>query len=287
MTFFVADAVAEETDSKPHVKGCLQTSITIRNGKYGVIRVPDGEVVIPFAYDNILRSFAYDSLQILYQNGKVGAVYLEDNAHWIAPCQYDFFRYYGGDLLLQTEGKARYFFEWTKKTVDFSKVDHYGRYLYGIGPEGCRVMRTQTGETLWAMSNDRIAREMPHGVPCFAFMGEYCNLPLFFDVVNGGCIVPQSDRYVDYVLDLPSVIKPIVVNGKNVLNIVGGPGGIDAVEYDGRFFHESVPCEYDEASIEIRLRLRKGTDTEERIIPIPQGRFDKNSFFDFCDWGTE
>ncbi len=281
------NAVVEETESKPYVKGGLQTSITIRNGKYGVIRVSDGQIVIPCEYDNILRSFAYDPLQILYRNGKVGAVYLDETAQWIAPCQFDSFRYYGGDLLLRTAEESRYFFEWTKTTRDFLKVHHYGRYLYGIGHAGCAVMRTNTGETLWSMSNDSIAREMPHGVPSLAFMGEYCNLPLFFDVNNRGYLIPQSGLYVDYILDLPDIIKPVIVNGKNVINIVGGPDGIDAVEFDGRWFYESFPCEYDEATIELRLRLRKGTDTEERIIPIPQGRFDKNSFFDFCDWGAE
>ena len=79
-------------------------------------------------------------------------------------------------------------------------------------------MRTLTGETLWSMSNDSIARKLPHGVPCFAFMGEYCNLPLFFDVNNRGYLIPQSGLYVDYILDLPDIIKPVIVNGKKYLN---------------------------------------------------------------------
>ena len=264
--------------------------ITVRDGKYGVVNKENGDVVIPLEYDNIVRFYKGDDDLILYQNGKVGGGFFDNTAercfHWITPCKYDAFEQYGnsGDLRFWTVSETRYYFHKTKTINDFSEIHLYGGYLYGIDSDGCKLMRRGTGEILWSMTTERIARDFPCGVPCLAEMGEHSNLPLFFDAANAGCIIPYSRHHVEYSLNLPHLIKPIIVNGENIVNIVGDQDGINAVEYDGRLFYEYYPCEFEEVTVELRLRLRKGANTEERIIQIPQGRFTPDSFSSIGDW---
>ena len=282
------NAVDEELGSKSYAEGRLSTLITTRNSKYGVIRVQNGQVLIPFEYDNIFQYYPYDRELILCRDGKVGAIDLgstEDNGiRWISPCRYDSCERWGGDLLFWTAEEQRYYFRQTKKVKVFSQLHVYENYLYGIDTNGCSILRRLTGEAVWSMSNEEIAQNLPNDAPCLAYMGESCNLPLFYDVTNAGSIIPRSHIQLEYDIALPDVIKPIIVNGRNILTIVGGPDGINAVEYDGRCFHGNIPCEYEEVTVELRLFLRNGAHTEERIIQIPQGRFTPDSFFDFPDW---
>ena len=272
-----------------HTCGFADFEIAVRDGKYGVAEKESGKPLISFEYDNIFHANAYSSVLILCRDGKVGAMGLdggkENGFCPIAPCRYDAFAWCSGDLLFRTAEECCCYFDRTKQVRTFSEVCLYGNYLYGFGAEGCSLMRSGTGEVLWSMSGEEIGRELPCGVPRLAYMGESGNLPVFYDTVNGGCILPQTAYYLAYCRDLPHVIKPVIVNGRNVVNIVGGPDGLDAVEFDGRCFHAPVPCRYEEVAVELRLRLRRGGHTEERILQIPQGRVTTGTFFDFADWG--
>lgn len=104
-----------------------------------------------------------------------------------------------------------------------SKTEVGPYYLLATTENSYSLFNTETGGRLWAEAKDR-----PHykvGDPCLAYMGTVENLPVFSDVTNGGYLVPE-EGWLTWRDDLPSLVTPIIVNGKNIMNVVGNEDGI-------------------------------------------------------------
>jgi len=265
-----------------------KVEIRVNNDKYGIVDTATEQTIIPFEYDNIFTYHELDKEYILCKSGKFGAVYIEsDNSYkWIAPCEYDTcdtFALYR-DLIFSKEGEKRYYFWESKSCRNFSHIQYLGYYLFAIDTDSYYILRINTGEILWACSPKSPLNKFPCGDPCLVCMGEVYGLPLFHDCTNNGYILPQGKCGLEYCHDIPSTIKPIIVNGVNIVNIVGDSNGVNALEYIGRGRNNKIKCDYDEITIELKVKLKKGKHIEERCYQIPYGKFTADDVCDYSEW---
>lgn len=113
-------------------------------------------------------------------------------------------------------------------------------------------------------------------------MGEINDLPLFFDCANSGYIFPNEQGGIEYKNNLCSIIKPIIVGDQNIVNIVDG-SGVGVIDFCQDTYDRNK-CDFDEVTIELKVNLKKGEHTEERIYQIPNGRFESGDVVDLGDW---
>ncbi|MBO5163958.1 MAG: WG repeat-containing protein [Ruminococcus sp.] len=272
-----------------------KVEIQVYNGKYGIIDMVTGQLIIPFEYDNIFRyhelekNYIYcelDKEYILCKSGKFGAVYINsDNSYkWIAPCEYDSIDAFGlyRDLIFSKKGEKRYYFCETKDCKTYLSIKHFGQYLFSIDNDNYYILRINTGEVLWKCSREKSLIQFPCGDPCLVYMGDVNELPLFYDCCNNGYIMPKEKSKLEYQYNIPSTIKPIIVNGINIVNIVDDLHGVNVIKHNDYDENSKTEYDYDNVTVELKITLKKGKHTEERIFPIPNGKF---SVGDVCDLG--
>lgn len=118
--------------------------------------------------------------------------------------------------------------------------------------------------------------------PCLVYMGETDGLPMFFDVANLNNILPSGENKLDLMPDFPNVITPIIVQGKNIINITDDSTKVNAGNYEECLLDESEG--FDEVTVEIKVTLKSETHTEERCYPIPNGTFVSGDSVDLWKW---
>lgn len=268
----------------------METKIEIRinNNKYGIVDSLTGHTVIPFEYDNIFSFYENDKEYILCKSGQFGAVYIDtDNSFkWIAPCKYDTCNSFGlhRDLLFSKGSNIRYYFWDSNSFRDFTHIQLFENYIFAIDADRYYILRINTGEILWTCYKKDPLYDFTCGNPCLVFMGEADKVPLFYDCTNNGYILPQENSKLEYKNNVPSTIKPIIINGKNIVNIVDNLKGVNAVEYIGQNINKEINYDYDEATVELKVKLKKGEQIEERIYQIPNGHFNAGDVCDLSEW---
>ena len=258
--------------------------IRIKDGKYGVVDAAAEHIVIPFKYDNIfLIGSVFNSHQmfILHKAGKIGAIYVNGNniCKWIAPCEYDYFHNCGGNFLFYNHYEARCYFSGSgisKTFLNAEYIEDSERYIFARDDKFYYVLHSDTGKTLW--QNSIYDPKYDCGVPCLRYMGEVDDLPLFNDYRNSGQIYPNREGVLEYGY-MGDVIKPIIIGDINIVTIVDWVGVInirrETYEEIRNDFHDVT-----ELTIELKVNLKKGEHTEERIYQIPNGRFNSDFWND-------
>ena len=79
-----------------------------------------------------------------------------------------------------------------------------------------------------------------------------------------------------------NVIKPVIIGGVNIVNIVDKGGGIGVLDVRGETYDE-IEGDYDEITVELKVSLKKGEHTEERVYRIPNGKF-TGEIVDLGEW---
>lgn len=252
--------------------------IRVENGKYGIVDPTSERVIVSFDYDNIFLTHPWFNsypMFILHRSGKVGAVFINDDnsCNWIAPCEYD--RYHGVcNLFFYNSYEIRCYFDELKSCKIFSDIrflDPYRNYIFARDDDLYYIISVCTGEILWCDLIYDPDCKYPCGSPCLVYMGDVDDLPLFFDCTNGGYIYPNGKGGLEYG-NMGNVIKPIIIGGENIVNIVDKGGGIGVLDVRGEPYDETEG-DYDEITIELKVSLKKGGNTEERVYQIPNGKF--------------
>lgn len=262
----------------------IKTEVCEKNGKYGVIDTDADHIVIPFKYDNIYKLHPHAinyQIFILHQSGKFGAIFVNSNfiCTWIAPCEYD--RYIGyWDLLFYNDHETRCYFlqsNFSKVFLKAKLIGHSG-YIFAEDDNSYYILRSYTGEILWQDSiNDP---KYYHVKPCLLYLGEVNGLPVFDDCGCYGQIFPNKDGVLEYG-HMGEVIRPIIIGGTNIVTVIDGVGVIDIRQEA----YEETDCDFDEVTVELKVSLKKGSHTEERVYPIPNGSFTPDSFLEHSDDG--
>ena len=268
-------------------------------GNFGIVRFrqlsEDDETapllswVVEPEYDSIFR---LEDIFVLSRDGRVGAVRcVDDTYEWVAPCKYHAVDSAGGGIIFTNYDETRCYFQKTHGIRTFSKVYFEGpdgRYLFAVDTKAYYIIDSFTDVVLWSC-----AKEDPHlspymifgEDPCLVYMGTVDDLPMFFDFINSNYIVPIGEHQLGLMPDFPNVIVPIIVRDNNIVTIVDDYHG---KLYAGTFeecvqgFDESEG--FDEATVELKVTLKREAGTEERCYPLPHGTFHPGDIVDYFDW---
>lgn len=173
----------------------------VKNGKkYGL--VSNSETVLPTDYDNIFVYGKY--LYVLHKNGKIGAIQFNDtdlSYTAIADTKYDALDFYWHDLLFSDGSEFVYYFcdadcygsETIRIFTDIS-VESRASLIYANDDKNCYIIERHSGNILW---QERKSRESFVGKPCYSYCGTvFGGKPMFYDLTNGGYIVPHKNGYI-------------------------------------------------------------------------------------------
>lgn len=258
------------------------------NGKFGIVRSADGEVVLPYEYDNI---FKYSSGFVLCQRGKWGAVTQRHGIiEAIVPCEYDAIECDGGDWIFSNQKEILYCFLHTGETRTFQDLIQfyagpYYQYLFAKDDKRYYIIEGGSGKELWSCPahNRELFPDSKAGF--FRYLGRKGDLPLFFDLSNHVYILPCSE--VDRLpkAEVPELLRPIVVNGNNIVNILNSETGLKVSELGEDFPGDIAKDEgFDEATVEVKVTLKSEECTIECCYPIPDGTFFAGEEPDWISW---
>ncbi len=258
-----------------------------RAGRYGLIDTRNGSVLLPFEYDSIAACSPVRDILCLCREGKVGAVGIDPVAdhplRWIAPCEYDCFQQ-KEDCLFRKKGAVRYYFAASRIVRDFSEVAFTeGPYIQATDDEYFYVLRMFYGNEIWRCSKTAFS-DILHSAdeePRFDYLGERDGKPLFADIIHDGCLLPDCRGRLVYCRGLPSVIMPIIIGGKNIVNIVGDAVGVGIWDGDIRTF-DYYGCE--EVVAELKITLKRDGIKTEKVFPLPHGVFRPGDAVDYSEW---
>lgn len=265
----------------------LTHGIEIRqlDGKFDIVRSDTGEIVLPYKYDNIFNGH---DVFLLRQGGKWGAVRYEGGVlDQIVPCEYDDVDNEGPDWIFSNADELRYYFSSTHTVRTFQEVFVYTsgkhRYLLARDDEFNYIIDCNTDTELWTYPyNDGCC---PPNILTCAYLGEKNGFPLFFDLVSNVYILPHGNNGLVRTPTFPDLIMPITVNGRNIINILGGKAGLQVSEL-GEDLPEDISRSigFDEVTVEVKVTLKGRDHIEERCYPIPGGTLFAGDQPDFYCW---
>lgn len=284
-------------------------------GQFGIVhfkhshQTVDGDTIeippvliwaVPPNYDNIFR-WGWKEVFILSERGKVGAVRcVGDTYEWIVPCEYNAIDGNGWVVVFSRYGEKICYFDETHRIKIFSEVSFYGpggRYIFAIDTSNYYIIDSYSEAVLWSCSkcDPSLSPYTMFGeVPCLVYMGTAKGLPMFFDCINANYILPIGGNELELMPDFPNVIMPIIVQGKNIVNIIDGPDTVYAGSFE-ECLQQSLgeSEEFDEVTVEIKVTLKSETHTEERCYPIPNSTFfpgdtvSLGEWYDYLPWLNE
>lgn len=119
----------------------------VKDEKYGIMNTLDSKYIIPKEYDNI---FLYGvNTFVLYKNGKIGVCRIDDlQVVIIGECEYDVIDTFGHDLFLSNDNGTRYYNSQTKRVQDFKEVILDTAYLYGYEEEFQYIIEQELGKVI-------------------------------------------------------------------------------------------------------------------------------------------
>ena len=91
--------------------------------------------------------------------------------------------------------------------------------------------------------------------------------PVFWDCLNKNYILPTFKAgHREYF----SLIRPVIINGDNIVNIVGDKGGLGVVDFANPGV---IKPGYDRVKLELKVTLENDSRVREEYYPIPNGIF--------------
>ncbi len=120
-------------------------------------------------------------------------------------------------------------------------------------------------------NGDLIWREERSGGPSpeVQMIGMVRDQPVFWDSVHQNYILPTFKAgHREYF----SLLRPVVVNGDNIINVVEDVGGLGIVDFANPGV---IKPKYDKIKLELKVTLENETRVREEYYPIPGGTFVK------------
>lgn len=219
----------------------------------------DGEKVKE-GYDNI---FIYgDNLFVLISSGRFGAVQYDEelNEIYSLSCEYDTLDEYWHNLIFSNKDEVVYYNEAIKDWIKLKDAYISGEFLYGKDAETYLIIEQATGKLIW---REYKSRERLIDTPCFVFCGRTNGNPEFYDITNGSYISKIEDCYARY--KMHSLVKPIVINGQNIIGICERNGKLGTIDVGNR---KSVNPQWDEVSLELKVICKKGKHKSEQVFNV-------------------
>jgi len=118
-------------------------------------------------------------------------------------------------------------------------------------------------------SHDAIWREELSGgsIPEVEMIGLVRDQPVFWDSVHKNYILPTFKAgHREYF----SLLRPVIINGDNIVNIVEDSGGLGVVDFANPAV---IKPKYDKIKLELKVTLEDETRVREEYYPIPGGTF--------------
>lgn len=264
--------------------------ITIANNKYGIINKETSEVLLEPEYDNI---FIYgEELFAVYKGGKIGAVRISEQndlkVQWIAQCEYDTMDERYHNLTFTNDNEYKYYNEYTyfAKSCEplvwtFSQMYTDEGYVFGKTEKEYVIIKELYGKQIWQESTECFEKGFE---PCFMFIGSISDAELFYDA-SSSKILKVSEAKSEWI-DRFSLVKPIIVNGRNVLNIIDEVKqeevvGIGSVDLKNKLI---LKPRFDNIKLELKVTMSNESETVEKVYEIPKGTFTKQSFVPMEEW---
>lgn len=233
----------------------------------------DGEKVKE-GNDNI---FIYgDNLFILVSSGRFGAVQYDEelNEIYSLSCEYDTLDEYWHNLLFSNKEEIVYYNEASKEWIELKDAYMSGEFLYGEDAETYLIIEQASGNLIW---REYKSRERLIDTPCFVFCGRTNGNPEFYDITNGAYISKVEDYYARY--KKHSLVKPIVINGQNIIGICERNGKLSTIDVGNR---KSVIPQWDEVSLELKVTSKKGKHKIEQVFNV--GDFKAGDVIPIEEW---
>lgn len=251
---------------------------------------PALEWVLGCYYDSIFR---LGDIFVLSARGKVGAIRcVDDTVEWIVPCEYYAVKNYLRVVIFFKQDEQVCYFKNSHMTKTFSEVsvdEGYKDNIFACDPRYYYIIDANTENILW-MCEKNDPHLSPYTLfglePCLIPMGTVINdVPMYFDCANGIYMVPTGENKLDYISDFYGEMVPIIIQGRNVINIVDNSEKVYAGNYKECF---QRPLDenngFDEVTVEIKVTLKRGAHTEEHLYPIPHGTFVPGDLLDHLEW---
>lgn len=212
-------------------------------------------------YENI---FTYgENLFILVSGGKFGAVQYDEalNEIWSMPCEYITLDEYWHNLLFSKIDGLVYYAEASKMWIKLIDASSDGKFLYAEDEKTYLIIDYSDGSIIWQedKSNKRFIDK-----PCFVFCGKANENPIFYDITHAEYITKMSDGYARH-KNLPSLQKPIIVNGVNVVNICYENGKIGTIDETNK---KIIKPRWNEIKVELKVTYQGGDEQREETFNI-------------------
>ena len=217
-------------------------------------------------YQNI---FTYgDNLFILVSDGKFGAVQYDESLNEInsVPCEYITLDEYWHNLLFSKKDEMMYYTDVSKMWIQLKDASFDGKFLYAEDEKSYLIIDS-LGNIIWQedKSNKRFIDK-----PCFIFCGKVNDCPIFYDITHAEYITKTSDGYVRH-KNLPSLQKPIIVNGVNVVNICYENGKIGTIDEANK---RILKPRWDQIKVELKITYHGGDEKREDVFNIAEIKAD-------------
>ncbi len=118
-------------------------------------------------------------------------------------------------------------------------------------------------------SGDLVWREEKSGslAPKVEMIGMVRDQPVFWDSVHQNFILPTFKAgHREYF----SLLRPVVINGDNIINVVEDSGGLGIVDFANPAV---IKPKYNKIKLELKVTLEDETRVREEYYPIPGGVF--------------
>lgn len=213
--------------------------------------------------ENLENIFAYgENLFVLVSGGKFGAVQYDDDLNEIQsiPCDYETLDEHWHNLAFSKQDEVVYYNAASKEWITLLDIIIDSKFIYGEDEETYLIIEQSTGKLIW--------REYKNGErqvdkPCFIYCGKEDGNPVFFDITNGDYITKMPDGYARY--KKPYLVKPIIVNGKNIVNISENDNKLGIIDVRNR---KSIVPGWDEVNVELKITLKSGNHKVEEIFNV-------------------
>ena len=123
------------------------------------------------------------------------------------------------------------------------------------------IAEKETGDLVW--KEEKVGGLVPE----IEMIGMVRDQPVFWDVRHQNYILPTFKAgHREYF----SLLRPVVINGDNVLNVVEDNGVLGIVDFANPTV---IKPKYDKVKLELKVTLEDETRVREEYYPIPGGIF--------------
>ena len=154
-------------------------------------------------------------------------------------------------------------------------------YVFGKTNKEYVIIKELYGEQIWQEPIENFEEGFE---PYFMFIGSIGETELFYDTSTSK-ILKVSEEKCEWI-DRFDLVKPIIVNGQNVLNIIEEVKnkeavGIGSVDLKNKLI---LKPRFDNIKLELKVTMSNESETVEKVYEIPNGTFTKSSFVPTEDW---